>query len=148
MCLEHCKFAKGEGRKRGKKVVLREGERAQCLWWKGRWAIWTLERRKFLKVKRLKRRKGKPGFLSDSRSDIRLCVLRSNCLSDKGKSRSARKLLFFKLRQGESDVLQLSYNRFFGSSHIRGRFLLLWLCDTNVDDTFSECTCLYSCRSR
>lgn len=51
----------------------------------------TLERHKFLKVKRMKRRKEKSGFLGGSRSGIRLCTLRSNCLSDKGKSRSARK---------------------------------------------------------
>lgn len=67
-----------------------------CVWGtkfrvKGSNAKATLERHKFLKVKRKKRRKGKSGFLGGSRSGIRLCTLRSNCLRDKDKSTSARK---------------------------------------------------------
>lgn len=65
------------------------GGRAQCRW---TGALWKRERCKFLKVKRMKRKKGKTGVLSGSRSDIRLCML---YLSDRGKSRSVRKPYLF-----------------------------------------------------
>lgn len=49
---------------------------------------------------------------------------------------SARKVLgfFLELSWQERDMSQLSYNQFFCSSHTRSHFLLLWLCDTYVDD--------------
>lgn len=74
----------------------------------------------------MERREGKPVFLGDSRSDIRLLTLRITVLSVKGKSMSAGEVVL-KLDGGRVWCVRTA------ASLTRSHSWLLQLCETNDD---------------
>lgn len=76
----------------------------------------------------MERRQGKPVFLGDSRSDIRLFTLRITVLSVKGKSMSPGEIVLLKLDGGRVWCVRTA------ASLARSHSWLLQVCETCVDD--------------
>lgn len=81
-----------------------------------------------LKVKRVERREGKPVFLGDSRSDIRLFTLRITVVSVKRKTMSPGEVVLLKLDGGRAWCVRTA------ASLTRSHSWLLQVCETYVDD--------------
>lgn len=76
----------------------------------------------------MERRQGKPVFLGDSRSDIRLFTLRITVLSVKGKNMSPGEIVLLKLDGGRVWCVRTA------ASLARSHSWLLQVCETCVDD--------------